>query len=377
MRRRRGFGERLLLVGGVCGAFVPGVWAAAPPRAVPYAEEICRSDPHVFFCEDFEDPATQPLTTPGKGPDCSGTWPNPGFVASSYCWNQGGRIASPALTVPANSPSGQYAYQIPIGNGAIDGYLKKGGAGTAYTDYDIRYQFYYSPDVRWPNDLDIKQMLSHPEVFLDPPSANYQNGVYLHEDYHCSGVGNFGDVISLRYGPAYHQFPYQDEYCPPLHPGEPANNKNAVRLQKDRWYTVEVHFTLGNQNSTGFMEAWLDGNLMYRANRATCAGKCPPMSYVYFTGYKSPYESNFDGHVQYDNIVMSTRYIGPPQSSAPAPLRGDLDGDGRVTLGDLLILIRMLIGQVPVDLVAADLNGDGLISLADVRALVSTLGRGS
>ena len=41
------------------------------------------------------------------------------------------------------------------------------------------------------------------------------------------------------------------------------------------------------------------------------------------------------------------------------------------------MLIRMLIGQVPVDLVAADLNGDGLISLADVRALVHVLGGGA
>ena len=52
------------------------------------------------------------------------------------------------------------------------------------------------------------------------------------------------------------------------------------------------------------------------------------------------------------------------------PLRGDLDGDGKVTLADLRLLLSMLLGQTAVNLPAADLNGDGTLSLTDVQTLI-------
>jgi hypothetical protein len=307
----------LPLLFGVLLTDTPQTHAAAPARGKAYVESICNTDPNVFLCEDFNDPATAPTTTRGGG-DCSGRWLNPGFVRSSYCWNSGGSLSAPTVSVPGVSSSGNQVYRMDIGAATIDGFLKSGSQGKSYTDYYIRWQFYYSNDVQWPVDLDIKQMLTHPEVFVDPPSANYQNGIYIHEDFFCSGLGNFGDVIALRYGPPYNGFPVYNEYCPPLSPGQPANGKNAVRLQKNRWYTVEVHFKLGTSSSTGLMEAWLDDNLMYQANRATCTGSCPPMSYVYFTSYKNSSEPNFSGYVEYDNIVMSTSRIGVPSGTPPA-----------------------------------------------------------
>lgn len=340
-------------------------------RAVSYVESICRTNPNVFFCEDFEDAATAPLTTPGVGPDCSGSWKNPGFVYSNYCWNQRGSVSAPILSVPGFSNSNNKVYNIKIANGTIDGYLGKGGQGKTYNDYYIRWQFYYTSDVQFPVDLDIKQMLSHPEVFEDPPSANYQNGIYFHEDYFCSGVGNFGDAIVLRYGPPYNQFPSQNEYCPPLAPGQSANNINAPRIQKNRWYTVEVHFRLGATASTGLMEAWLDGNLMYRANRANCTGSCPPMAYVYFTGYKSPFEPDFSGNVQYDNIVMSTSYIGPPSGVTTTPLVGDLNGDKIVNSLDWSVMN----GTWATNNASSDLNRDGIVNSLDFSLLNANWGR--
>jgi hypothetical protein len=59
---------------------------------------------------------------------------------------------------------------------------------------------------------------------------------------------------------------------------------------------------------------------------------------------------------------------------APAGgVRGDLNGDGLVTLADLRLLIQMLVGQVPPDLGNADLTQDGQLTLADVRALIQIL----
>lgn len=57
----------------------------------------------------------------------------------------------------------------------------------------------------------------------------------------------------------------------------------------------------------------------------------------------------------------------------PSALRGDLTGDGRVTLADLRLLIRMLIGQVTPDLAKAELTGDGVLTLADLRELIRIL----
>ena len=54
-------------------------------------------------------------------------------------------------------------------------------------------------------------------------------------------------------------------------------------------------------------------------------------------------------------------------------LRGDLDGDGAVTLADLRLLLSMLLGQTAVNLPAADLDGNGQLGLGDVRALLELL----
>jgi hypothetical protein len=213
----------------LAGLLLPSPFAdAAAPmsgpigtRTVPYVESKC-SDPNVFFCEDFEDPGTAPIRTSSWG-GCDGRWRNPGWASSGYCYNTSGMTMPPTIPI-GGFGAGNDVYQITLKQGAIDGRLRDRTVGTDYTDYYIRYQFYYSNDVQWPGDLDIKQMLSHPELWLDPPSANYQNGPIIHQDYGCTGLGNFGDAIVIRYGPAYNLFPLRDEYCPPLAPGQPANN---------------------------------------------------------------------------------------------------------------------------------------------------------
>lgn len=52
---------------------------------------------------------------------------------------------------------------------------------------------------------------------------------------------------------------------------------------------------------------------------------------------------------------------------------GDVNGDGRLSIGDVTALINMLLSDDTEDNPAADVNGDGKISIADVTALINIL----
>jgi hypothetical protein len=92
------------------------------------------------------------------------------------------------------------------------------------------------------------------------------------------------------------------------------------------------------------------------------------------------------GHTAYDSatqrLYVIQRYVGPNAepivhvfqlSGLAEGLRGDLNNDGSVSLGDLRLQIQMLTGSVPADMAKADLDGSGTLTLADVRALIQIL----
>ena len=79
----------------------------------------------------------------------------------------------------------------------------------------------------------------------------------------------------------------------------------------------------------------------------------------------SDFATNADLRAQVAAFVTSV--VSPP------PPRGDLDGDGRVTLADARLMLQMLLGQAPADVAKADLNHDGSVSLADLRFLLQLL----
>ena len=191
--------------------------------------------------------------------------------------------------------------------------------GTGARDWYMRVQVYFSPDTTWPADLDFKHGLwALPRVFIDPPSAEYEAGLYTHQDFWCPGIGNFADIPLIRYSNNFQQFPYQGEYCPPLAPGLAADGAHAPRYQKGRWYTVEIHYKLGTSASTGRMQMWLDGRLAYDASRATCVGACGDMGYVMVMGWMNGADPQ-TGYIELDNIVYSRAPIGLPGPPSPAP----------------------------------------------------------
>ncbi len=59
--------------------------------------------------------------------------------------------------------------------------------------------------------------------------------------------------------------------------------------------------------------------------------------------------------------------------SAPAVIKGDINGDGRVTIADVRILLKLVMkpdSATSAQKVAADVDGDGKITLKDARLLL-------
>ncbi len=54
-------------------------------------------------------------------------------------------------------------------------------------------------------------------------------------------------------------------------------------------------------------------------------------------------------------------------------IKGDVNGDGRVNVSDVSVLINMILGIVPVDESLADVNGDGRVNVSDVSALINII----
>ena len=57
----------------------------------------------------------------------------------------------------------------------------------------------------------------------------------------------------------------------------------------------------------------------------------------------------------------------------PQFLRGDVDGDGKLTIADVTALINNLLKQSSLDVPACDVDEDGKVNIADVTALINIL----
>lgn len=322
------------------------VEAAAPTRSQgAYTEDICNNDADVFFCEDFDAPHVpgNPYLT-NNGSSCSNQWLNPALGDQPFgnpwdmCFPDGGGHQRSTIDLLDFDPDTNYVWRIyksggatdiktgvnsGTGGGTIAGFLDTSILGTGAREWYCRFNIYFHSTHTWPQDFDYKMPCwGLPREFEDPPSAEYEAGVYVHQDFFCSGLGNFNDVPAIRYSNNFGQFPYQNEYCPPLSPGTAANGTNAPRFQTARWYTVEMHYRLGTTSGTGLMEMWVDGNLAYSVARATCVSPCNDLGYVMILGWMNSADSQ-TGYAEIDNIVYSRAPIGIPtaggDSTPPNP----------------------------------------------------------
>lgn len=70
----------------------------------------------------------------------------------------------------------------------------------------------------------------------------------------------------------------------------------------------------------------------------------------------------------FDNFRL--RYYGAP---APEIVKGDVNGDGSVTVSDVTTLVNIVLGRETQHREAADVNGDGSVTIADVTAVVNII----
>ena len=55
------------------------------------------------------------------------------------------------------------------------------------------------------------------------------------------------------------------------------------------------------------------------------------------------------------------------------PVKGDVNGDGKVNVSDVTTLVNMILGTIPKNEAVADINGDGKVNVSDVTALVNLI----
>jgi hypothetical protein len=305
--------------------------AAAPARAKPYAEGICSTNSNVFFCEDFEG---QDLVNFGSN-NCGTSWGNPAIVEKDICWAGGGshQRSTTALTgfdqatnrvwrvsKSQSSTDINTGINTGTGGGTLAGWLNPAILGSGSQEWYARIQVWFSPDHTWPADYDFKMFFALPRQFVDAPSAAYETGLYFHQDLWCNPPNaNFNDVPAIRYSSSFRMFPYQNEYCPPLTPGQSPDGVHAPRIQKGRWYTLEYHVKLSSTTS-GILEMWVDGVKAYSTNRVTCHNGCADMGYIMIMGWMNGADPQ-SGYYEIDNVIMSRSYIGPPNNqSSPPPI---------------------------------------------------------
>ena len=55
------------------------------------------------------------------------------------------------------------------------------------------------------------------------------------------------------------------------------------------------------------------------------------------------------------------------------PVKGDVNGDGKINVSDVTALVNMILGVIPKDETLADINGDEKVNVSDVTALVNLI----
>ena len=338
-------------------SFPPSVKAAAPNRSVPYDEAALCASSAVFFCEDWEaDDIVIPKGSGGNDNTCIMRNPglynkNGGQPRNASCSTaQGGTIQHPFQNLPLgpDTTTANKVWRIAkggksftdivtgvntgFGQGSYGGFLRgtDGSGISGVREYYVRYQYYYSDNYDFPEQVDSKQLLTQPLNFLDNPSASYQNGTYINRRRPCSLPNPIENLFSIRRSTLYAYWPGLKDACPPA----PVGTKIPGQLflwDTQKWHTIEFYVKLeskfnGSAND-GHVKLWIDDVLTYDSttmpgwNGDTCEDPCEGLGFFFAGAYMNPQDAPHNGFAEMDNLVMSRKKIGLPKGGTSTPTK--------------------------------------------------------
>jgi hypothetical protein len=146
-----------------------------------------------------------------------------------------------------------------------------------------------------------------------------------------------------------------------------------------QWHSHELRIKLNSSGSAsdGILEYWLDG--VKKATHVNVSfGDISNMAIHRFgvgigNVSDSPWYQAQWSAIAFDDVVVSTEYIGPDKDDAPS-IPGDINKDGVVNIFDYNIFLQHF-GVVEDCLNSADLNGDCSVNIFDYNILLQNFGR--
>jgi len=140
-------------------------------------------------------------------------------------------------------------------------------------------------------------------------------------------------------------------------------------IERGRWYCLEFMIklnTVGEKN--GEQAFWVDGvKIFHLRNMRWRDSELLKLNSFWFNVYI--HESRQDNTCWYDDLVISTEYVGPMEGVKPGTPRDyDLNRDGKFDQADVLVVLRMKRDD-PED-GRADYDRDGRSTMSDVIKLL-------
>ncbi|WKZ32640.1 MAG: heparin lyase I family protein [Thermodesulfobacteriota bacterium] len=255
----------------------------------------------------------------------------PGFSGSSY----GSIYGNPSYSIQgAEKASGSYAlmHRFEAGQNGSYATMLFGDSpesldsnNSSYQDIYIQFKLRYSPgyDFSAGNNkiviIGTQDDVRHDNVCCNPWVANY---ITLHAGN--SGSSGYFNVEGNNKKAATGQWF-------PLSPNISGYSvSNRYTIETGRWYTMEIHISLNaGSQPTGVFEMWIDGQkisyydqVLYRVPKEGDFGTNTAfgINFVMLSHYLNSGAPQ-DQAMYYDDIILSTSYIGERRPSSPLNLR--------------------------------------------------------
>lgn len=136
---------------------------------------------------------------------------------------------------------------------------------------------------------------------------------------------------------------------------------------RNRFHTKANYMTIKPENEDGVFEAAVNHSVLINLDAlggADYVGTFPlTVKSIRFTPIKN-------GETGEQSITVKSFYCHYSNTSAPLVIKGDVNGDGEVTIADINTLIEIVLSGIASN-PAADVNADGEIGIADINTLIN------